>query len=756
MPPSAVDVRTEAGILDALRTVLQGRTTLIVARRQSTLALADRVALIAEGRVAAIGTHNELLASNADYRALVSTEIADDLSPEPAAVEREGDGIDLAAWPETAPVAGSAAPIAFTESVSAGGHSRSAIPANAALAAGRDDISAALARLPAPDANPGVDVAREINAREPFSLGRFLAPYRNGLLIGLLLVIVEAVLGVLVPLIIGRGIDAVVARSGSDVLIAALSLLGVGVAAWCNGMLLLRHTARTAERLLFALRIRILAQFHRLPLERYEAEESGRLMARATTDVESLATLFQQGLLNAVVGLATCAGILVGLALLEPRLALVLLPLLPILILATEWYRRASAKAYEQSRQHVAAVYASIQEGVTAGRATRALAGESVAAEAFGKRSSAYKHARERASRISAIYFPSLQMLSSISKALVLLVGSGFVASGQMAVGVLVTFLLYVEQFFAPIQQLSQVFDQWMQAGTALRRIDDLLGEPVPRARQTDDASSTVPGAGTLTLADVSFSYPGTEARALRHIDLDIAPGTKLAVVGTTGAGKSTLARLVTGLTPPSAGTIALDGRDIVTIPGPVLHRAIAYVPQEPILFGRSVADNIAYGRPDATPAQIEAAARAVGAHAFIATLPHGYRSILAEGGRSLAAGQRQLLCLARALLVEPRILVLDEATSRLDLAVEAAIERVLAADPARTTIIIAHRLQTVRHADIVVVLEAGEIVEIGKPADLLASKGWFARLHGLATPSAQSQSDISAAESAPAGVHAS
>ena len=727
---SAVDGRTEAGILSALRAAVSGRTTLLIARRQSTLAIADRVVMLADGRVAAAGSHAELLAGNPDYRRLVDTELAADLPlAEEDAIPEGVEGFTPSAWPAVDPDRQVVRTLTFTENVQAGGHSRRALPSGAELAAERGDISARLARLPSGHARPQVDVAAEISARPPFTLVRFAAPFRNGLLVGLALVLAETLLGIAVPLLIGRGVDGVVARDAGELLSSAAGLAVVLGLSLVVGGALLRHTSRTAERMLFALRVRIVAQLHRLPVERYEQEAAGRIMARATTDVDALATLLQQGLLNAVVGLTTCAGILIGLVILEPRLAVALLPVVPVLVIGTEWYRRASAKAYERSRQHVANVYAGIQEGVAASRVTRALASESRMASAFRANSESYRQSRERAARISAIYFPTLQFLSTASKALVLAFGAGLVASGEVAVGILISFLLYLDQFFAPIQQLSQVFDQWLQAGTSLRRIKGLLSEPVPdRGSARPDAPATITGG--LRFEDVTFRYPGSVKPALADFDLAVAPGTTLAVVGRTGAGKSTLARLVTRLSRPSEGRILIDGTPLGDFSSAVLRRNIAYVPQEPMLFAATVADNIAYARPDATPAEIEAAARQAGAHGFIAALPQGYRTLIAERGRSLSAGQRQLLCLARALLLDPRILVLDEATAQLDLATESVIERALATGRARTTVIIAHRLQTVRRADRVIVLEGGRLVEDGTPGELLARGGWFSALH--------------------------
>lgn len=733
---SAVDAETEASVLSSLRQAVRGRTTLIVARRQSTIALADRVLLLENGRVAALGTHEELVRTSEAYRRTIATELfrapdAGEDGAEDTAGADAGADTDPAAWPQTAGGHEPARP-RFTggESLHGAGTFRRTLPSAFAInASSPEEIRARLAALPSADDVPDVDITREISDRRPFSLGRFLKPYSRGLWAGLALVICDMLTSLAGPLLIGAGVDEVAAGGFGALRYVVPAFALLLVVSWLVGRVLINQTSRTAERLLFALRIRIFAQLQRLPLDRYEREESGRIMARATTDVDALATLLQQGLLTAVVSFATCCGVFVTLFVVEPHLALAAAGVLPLLVISTEWFRRSSARAYEQSRHRIASVYAGIQEGVAGARVTRALASEKRMAEAFSVTSDNYRTSRVAASQIASYYFPFLQFLQVFGKVLVLGVGAELVASGQTGVGILVAFLLYLDQFFAPVQQLSQVFDQWLQAAVSLRRITELLAERVTIAEPADPVAPTHV-AGELRFDGVTFCYPSRSTPALDGVSFRVPPGQFVALVGKTGAGKSTIARLVARFSDPTQGEILLDGVPLARLAPAALRRHIGYVPQEPMLFARTVAENIAYGRPDATPAEIEAVARRCGAHGFIRGLPHGYRTAVSEKGRSLSAGQRQLLCLARVLLTDPQVVVLDEATAQVDHEAEIAIQHVLEDRSAgRTTIVIAHRLQTALRADRVLVLGHGRLVEDGPPQELARHEGPFRAL---------------------------
>jgi ATP-binding cassette subfamily B protein len=400
-----------------------------------------------------------------------------------------------------------------------------------------------------------------------------------------------------------------------------------------------------------------------------------------------------------------------------------------VLVGSTLWFRVLSSRAYAEARERVAVVNADMQENVTGVRVAQAFTREQRSAAAFADRSLAYRRSRLRAQRYIATFFPFVALLSDVSTAAVLGVGASRVASGALTPGVLTAFLLYLGLFFAPVQQLSQVFDGYQQARIGLRRIGELLRTP-----------TTVPDEGTLELRgrlrgevelrDVGFAYGGADRPALSDVSLRVAPGETVALVGATGAGKSTLVKLLARFYDAGSGAVLVDGVDVRRYRLAAFRRRLGIVPQEPHLFTGDVAANIAYGRPDATPAQIEAAARAVGALELVRGLPGGFREPVGERGQGLSAGQRQLVALARAELVAPDVLLFDEATAALDPATESAVlaagDRVTSR---RTAFVVAHRLGTAARADRIVVLHGGRVVEQGRPAELLARGGRFARL---------------------------
>jgi ATP-binding cassette subfamily B protein len=427
------------------------------------------------------------------------------------------------------------------------------------------------------------------------------------------------------------------------------------------------------------------------------------------------------------------AGVGVALAIMNPRLAAVTSLVLPPLIAATWWFRRRSSKAYEVARERVAAVNAELQEGLSGVRVSQAFSREQRNEEQFEGTARGYLEARLGAQRLVALYFPFVEMLSELAAALVLGAGSVFYAHGSLSRGELIAFLLFLDLFFSPIQQLSQVFDSYQQARVAIERITELLetptslpppAHPVPVPRLTGD----------VRFEDVRFRYVGATEDALRGIDLRIRPGETVALVGETGAGKSTVIKLVARFYDPTSGDVLADGVAVNTYEQVPFHQQLGVVPQEAFLFSGTIRDNIAYGRDASTDAEVEAAARAVGAHDFIAGLPGGYLQWVSERGRSLSSGQRQLIALARAHLVDPAILLLDEATSNLDLQTEAKVQAAMGvAARGRTTILIAHRLQTARLADRIVVIDKGRVVEDGPHETLLNRRGAYARMWAAA-----------------------
>jgi ATP-binding cassette subfamily B protein len=410
-------------------------------------------------------------------------------------------------------------------------------------------------------------------------------------------------------------------------------------------------------------------------------------------------------------------------------LALAAFTVLPVLIAVTIWFRRGSRRSYLIARDAISAVNAELQESVSGVRVTQALGREDNNEVRFTMKSRRFRDARLRSMQLMSIYFASSQLLSTVAKAITLWFGATLIGENTLSTGLLIAFLLYLDQFFSPLQQLSAVFDQWIQAGISLGRLDELLATPTSTPEPVHPVAPPA-WEGRVRLEGVRFAYSPDAPEALRGIDLEIGPGESVALVGTTGAGKSTFVKLVARFYDPTAGRVVVDGIDVRDADLHGYRRHLGYVPQEPFLFSGTIRSNIAYGRPEATDLEIERAARAVGAHDLVASMREGYLTPVAEAGRSLSAGQRQLLCLARAQLVDPTILILDEATSNLDLATEAEVQRAMNhAAQGRTTLLIAHRLQTARHAGRIVVVEDGRIVEDGSHDELVASGGRYASL---------------------------
>ncbi|GGU74079.1 ABC transporter ATP-binding protein [Streptomyces filipinensis] len=740
---SAVDAQVEHEIHEALKQVMEGRTTLLIAHRRSTLNLADRIAVLDGGRLADLGTHEELQQRSALYRRLLTD--PDELgwvSPghtEPA-LPREDTSVREELDAEFDAERG-VTPRLWTGDREPKDQALSGTPAT-------PELLAQVEALPPATDTPDVDEARAVRREDSYGLRRLLHGFGTPLLLSLLLVAVDAGAGLLLPVLIRHGIDAGVSKMAlGAVWAASLLALGTVLVQWVAQIGETRMTGRTGERVLYALRLKIFAQLQRLGLDYYERELTGRIMTRMTTDVDALSTFLQTGLVTAFVSVVTFFGIMVVLLVIDVQLALVVFATLPPLVVATFFFRRASVKAYELARERVSSVNADLQESVAGLRIVQAFGRERDGRRRFTERSESYRRARIRGQWLISVYFPFVQLLSAVAAASVLIAGAHRIEAATLTTGALVAYLLYIDLFFAPVQQLSQVFDGYQQATVSLGRIQELLREPAS-TKAADEPLEVLSLRGDIAFEGVHFAYGGADetGAALTGIDLTIPAGQTVAFVGETGAGKSTLVKLVARFYDPTAGRVTVDGTDLRALDLTSYRHRLGVVPQEAYLFPGTIRDAIAYGRPGATDAEVEAAARAVGAHDMIATLEGGYLHEVAERGRNLSAGQRQLIALARAELVDPDILLLDEATAALDLATEAQVNQ--ATDRLagrRTTLVVAHRLTTAAKADRVVLMDHGRVAEDGTHDELLARDGRYAVLWRTFTGRAEPEEPVTA-----------
>jgi ATP-binding cassette subfamily B protein len=572
------------------------------------------------------------------------------------------------------------------------------------------------------------DLSALLRTRSRRLLGTLLAPHRWRLLAaaGLITLRTAGILGI--PYLVGQAIDRGIGRGDVRVLELYVALIAVAAGAAALGNWgFLRVSGGIGQAVLYDLRLRVYTHVQRLSLSFYERYTSGRIIARLTNDIDTLTDLLATGLTSLATSSVSVLAIAVILLVLDVRLGLVALLAFPVIVALTQWFRRNSSRAYRTVRQAIALVIVHYTESLSGIRAVQAYGREPRNQEIFEDLNGRYRDANAWSVRLSSTYGPGISFLGRLTTVAVLIVGGLLVMQGSLTLGVLTAFILYVRQFFEPMQDLSQFYTLFQAAAAAMEKLSGVLEErsAVPEPGRP----APLQPAGTIQLDHVTFAY--RETPVLYDLSFTIPAGQTVALVGETGAGKSTVARLVARFYDPTEGAVRLDGVDLREVASRDLRRAVVMVTQESFLFNGSVADNIAFGRPGASPEEVMAAARAVGAHEFVASLPDGYDTEVRRRGVRLSSGQRQLVAFARAFLADPRVLILDEATSSLDLPTERLVQRALRTLLSdRTAIIIAHRLSTVEIADRVLVVAGGRIVEDGPPHALVVSGGHYGSLH--------------------------
>ncbi len=597
-------------------------------------------------------------------------------------------------------------------------------------AAARADAWRGVAAEEVDDFSPSV--AGLLRRRSRHLLANLARPHRRRIVLAALLITARSAAYLSLPYLVGLGIDRGIRPGGSGNLTTLVEIVGVLLGALVVNALsnyaFLRVSGRLGADILFELRRSLYAHVQALSLSFYERYTSGRIISRLTSDIDALNELLATGLTSVITSLISVVAISAILLHLDLRLGLVTLVAMPIVLGLTYWFRVNSARSYRAVRRAIVLVIVHYVESLGGIRAVQAFRREARNQEIFEDVNSRYRDANIWSNRLVSTFGPAINLLGRLTTTSVLLYGGYLFAQGELTLGVLTAFVLYLRQFFDPLQDLSQFYNVFQAAGAALEKLAGVL-EEAATVREPVTPVALGEAKGAIGFEHVTFAY--RDKPVLHDIDVQIPAGEIVALVGETGAGKTTIARLISRFYDPTAGRVTLDGIDLRSLAVQDLRRAIVMVTQESFLFSGTVGDNILFGRPSATQGEMEAAARAIGAHDFIAAMPQGYETDVRRRGVRLSSGQRQLVAFARAFLADPRVLILDEATSSLDLPSERLVQRALRTLlRGRTAVIIAHRLSTVEIADRVLVIDDGRIVEDGDPAALRRSAGRYESLH--------------------------